>query len=106
MKTKNDLSFQEASLDYDALLQCAKIATYEVQGRLEDYNKQLHEAFSNSDTSLLKLIPEWMEREVGKLVICAETLAVLIGGMDRAHVTIINRTITPEAQEYLDSEEG
>jgi len=104
MKTNNDLSFQEATLDYEAMLRCARIATYEVQGRLQDYDKQLHKALSDNDTSMLELIPEWMEREVGKLAICAETLATLLGGVDRAHVTIINRTITPGAQEYLDSE--
>jgi len=104
MKTKNDLSFQEASLDYEAMVRCAKIAVYEVQGNLEDYNKRLHEAFAENDTSLLKLIPEWMEREVGKLAVCAETLATLVGGLDRAHVNIVNRNITAEAQIYLDSE--
>ena len=104
MKTKNDLSFQEASLDYEAMIRCAKIAVYEVQGNLEDYNKQLHEALSKGDTTRLKLLPEWMEREVGKLSVCGETLASLLGGLDRAHITIVNRSITAEAQQYLDSE--
>jgi hypothetical protein len=106
MKTKNDLSFQEATLDYEAMLRTARIAVYEVQGRIQDYDKQLHKALSEDSTSLLRLIPEWMEREVGKLSVCAETLASLIGGLERAHVTIVNRNITKEAQEYLESEEG
>ena len=107
MKTKNDLSFQEATLDYEAMVRCARIAVYEVQGNIEDYNKKLHKALAEGDTTLLKLVPEWMEREMGKLVVCAETLASLIGGLDRAHVTIVNRNITAEAQDYLDScEEG
>ena len=104
MKTKNDLSFQEALLDYEAMVRCAKIAVYEVQGNIEDYNKQLHEALSKDNITQLRLLPEWIEREVGKLAVCAETLASLLGGLDRAHVTIVNRSITAEAQQYLDSE--
>lgn len=104
MKTKSDLSFQEAKLDYAALIRTAQIATVEVQGRLEDLNKRLHQAISDNNTSQLKLIPEWMEQEVARLTTSSETLAALVGGLSRAHITIINRTLSKEAQEYLDSE--
>jgi len=105
MRTQNDLSFQQANLDYNAMIRTAQIATVEAQGRIEDLDKKLHEALGNNDTSLLRLIPEWMERELTRLTIASETLATLIGGLDRAHVNIINRDISREAQEYLDSEE-
>ncbi len=104
MKTKNDLNFQEAILDYDALVKTAQIALVETQGQLEDLDKKLHEAIGKNDISLLRLIPEWMERELGRLTIASETLASLLGGLDRAHVTIVNRAISKEAQAYLDSE--
>jgi hypothetical protein len=105
MRTQNDLSFQQANLDYNAMIRTAQIATVEAHGRIEDLDKKLHEALGNNDTSLLRLIPEWMERELTRLTIASETLATLIGGLDRAHVNIINRDISREAQEYLDSEE-
>lgn len=106
MKTLNDLSFQQATLDYSALIRTAQIATVEAQSQIKDLDKRLHEALVSNDTSLLRLIPEWMERELGRLTTASETLASLIGGLDRAHINIVNRDISEEAQEYLDSEEA
>ncbi|MFA7101319.1 MAG: hypothetical protein WC196_06270 [Bacilli bacterium] len=105
MRTQNDLSFQQANLDYNAMVRTAQIATVEAQSQIEDLDKKLHEALGNNDVSLLRLIPEWMERELGRLTIASETLATLIGGLDRAHINIVNRDISEEAQAYLDSEE-
>ena len=104
MRTKNELSFQKASLDYEAMIQGARIAVNKTQGSVENYNNRLHNALSEGDTTLLRLLPNWMEEEIKKLAVCTETLASLIGGIDRAHVVIVNRTMTKEARVYLDSE--
>ena len=83
-KTKNDLSFNEAKLDLEAMTVTAKVAV----GRLIDSISSRIGELRDHPSSYL--VADWLNDDARWLTICSETLATLEGAKnDREIITII-----------------
>ena len=87
-KTKNDLSFDEVKLDYQAMLSVSKIACGHC---LEEISRHLGDMRIPSGKFIPWLSAQWLAREAGQLVIAAETMHTLQEGLGRSTVTIVNK---------------
>jgi hypothetical protein len=101
--TKNDLSYDEAKVDFEALLRTAHCAVHSI---LENISKKLdvvrNETFKmdkSIDITALHLNALWLSQEATELVICAETLATLIGAKTRTNIWIVNKPEVPDKGE-------
>jgi hypothetical protein len=92
-KTQNDLSHDLAQLDYQALINTAKIGLGSTMESISQYLGKLRDIglYGCLDTVALKLNSQWLCDEAQKLQIVGETLATLIGGLDRGTIEIINK---------------
>jgi len=86
--TKNDLSYDQAKLDYQALLTTARVAYYELLENIYGYYNKLRDTH---DTTSYYLNASRLAREANHLVIVGETLATLQGGLERSVIEIVNK---------------
>jgi hypothetical protein len=89
--TKNDLSFNHAKLDLQALIFTAKVALGELVRNIDNYNRRLIEcaSYKEDDTVGIYLNAEWANDESKKLLKVAECLATLNGCLEREEIEII-----------------
>ena len=87
--TKNDLSFNRAELDYAALITTAQVAYHHCLNEIDRYREALRRPSSNSSRYL---DAGWLCREADNLVIVAETLATLLGGLEREEIEVVNKS--------------
>jgi hypothetical protein len=87
-KTKNDLSYNEAKLDYQAMLSTSKSAYVHC---LEEISRHLHNMRQLHPPYQPYLSAQWLAREAGQLVTIAETMSTLEGGLTRDSVLIVNK---------------
>ena len=86
--TKNDLSFDKAELDYEALIRTARIAQGHCIERISQHIGKLR----SLDTSVNSALEaEWLKLEAEKLLIASETWYTLQEGRSRSEITIVNK---------------
>jgi len=95
--TKNDLSFNKVTLDYRSLVLAASYAYGLLLESVSKRQRELLDAPSKAmkdpehHTASISLGARWLYEDVSKLQIVAETLATLIGGLDRDEIVIVNK---------------
>ena len=89
-RTKNDLSANTVKLDYQALLYMAKVATGKCLETIGKQTDKIRSAIDLAEVTQLSLQALWISDEANNLAICADTLAALLGGIDRENVEIVN----------------
>jgi hypothetical protein len=87
-KTMNDLSFNHAKLDHEALIRTAEIAFGELIESIASHASKLRNYSANYQRASLR--SEWLAGDARKLVIVAETLDTLYGCRFRDEIEIIN----------------
>jgi len=90
-KTQCDLSFNEATLDYQAMISTATIC---VGAKLEAIHKHASQVRTDCEKQYptgIHLNAEGLLREANQLQTACEVLATLIGGKDRENITIVNK---------------
>jgi len=86
--TKNDLSFNSTKLDYMAMLQTAQIAFAHTRNEVERLVGKTHDLNPHADHSLTcGRILDVAEQ----LVVAAETMHTLEGGLEREELEVINK---------------
>lgn len=86
--TENDLSYNSTKLDYLAMLKTSRIAFAHTRNELSGYLLQTHDIKpSLSYDYLARLIKE----EADQLVIAAETMVTLEGGLYREELEIVHK---------------
>ena len=98
-KTKNDLSWDEVKLDYEALRVTASCAVGRLKDKVYHYLNGMVDNWHEGNMTSMYLNAQWMSEEAGRLVICAETLASLEEGLKRHNVIIVNKPEVPEEKE-------
>uniref|UniRef100_A0A6M3K562 Uncharacterized protein n=2 Tax=viral metagenome TaxID=1070528 RepID=A0A6M3K562_9ZZZZ len=88
--TKCDLSFDEVTLDYDALKRVAAIAVGKCVTEIERHKNELHDACFKLDTTMVHLSGHRLCEEAMQLELATEVYACLCGGKTRHKVTIVN----------------
>ena len=93
-RTENDLSFNKAELDYQAMLTTATVA---YRGCLREIERHLQVMRSlHKKVYLPYLSAQWLESEAKYLTIVAETMHTLQEGLSREELVIVNK---PEVKE-------
>jgi len=87
--TKNDLSYDRATLDHEAMLVTAAVAYGRLLRSIDQYTGGMHEI--NSSVTALHLSAERLKEDADLLVIVAETYATLKGSLDRPELVITNK---------------
>lgn len=89
----NDLSYNSTKLDYLAMLKTSKIAFAHTCNELDGYLHQTHQINpSLSYDHLARLIRE----EANQLVIAAETMVTLEGGLSWEELEVVNKPVKEE----------
>lgn len=86
--TMNDLSFNHAKLDHEAMVRTAEIAFGKLIEDIGDHISKLRNYSAKSHRASLR--SEWLEGDARKLVIVAETLDTLYGCRFRDEIEIVN----------------
>lgn len=89
--TKNDLSSNEAKLDYSALVKTAEIAVSSCLAKVNDYANKIHYDWIAKSFAGVHLNASWLREEAERLEITCETLATLKRGETREHILIVNK---------------
>ena len=87
-KTQNDLSYDEAKLDYQALLATSRIA---VGHCTEEIYKHLSNLRAIPPNKPRPSSAEWLLREANQLAVAAETMYTLEEGLQRSNIIIVNK---------------
>jgi len=95
--SKNDLSFGKVKLDYTTLITTAKIAFHGVLQEINKKCEQLRDTGDEEDTAMY-LNAHRLEEAAKSLVICAETLHALQGGVIRERIEIVNKPQLPDGK--------
>jgi len=86
--TQNDLSHDSTKLDYQALVRTAGIAFSHSRNEIE---RLLHKTYDLNSHINHSLTSERIFDEASKLVVAAETLHTLEGGLSRSQLEIVNK---------------
>lgn len=86
--TKNDLSYDCAELDYDALITTARVAYFHSLNEIYRRQRILQCTDNNTERHLEA---GWLLGEAKNLVIVAETLSTLLEGLKRTTIKIVNK---------------
>jgi len=97
--TKNNLCYQKATLDFEALVGVAFVARGSL---IESVTKYLGLLESEPDQSISSIYAERIKQTAEQLLICAETYSTLIGARERRELVIVNK---PEVAAEKDEEE-
>ena len=89
--TQSDLSYNEAKVDFQALLVTATIAVREVRQQINRLDSQLQSDLFNNDVTGIHLKAQWIGEYAQSLAKVADTYSVLLGAKDRDNLTIVNR---------------
>ena len=89
--TKNDLSYNEAKLDYQAMLLTSRIAYAKC---LDGIYKHYRDMRSLEPVFLPQLSAGWLLEEARRLAIVAETMETLEGGLIRENIIVVNKEVT------------
>lgn len=92
--TKNDLSYDQTKLDYQAMLTTAQIAFSHTR---EEINRHIHNTYNISGKVNYSLEAKWIKEEADKLAIIAETMDTLQGGLTRSQIEVVNK---PEVKRF------
>ncbi len=87
-RTKCDLSFNKALLDFDALLSTAKIAVGHCVERIEEHKQKIHDANLHGNGSSLSHQAGHLLRQAENLATSSEVLATLMAAQSREHLAI------------------
>ncbi len=90
--TKNDLCFNEVTLDYQALLQVAEVAFSHCKEEIREQLRKL----DYPRKSCYYLNAGWLLREAKFLSVAAETLYTLENGLSREELKVVNKPETKE----------
>ena len=85
--TKHDLSYDMAELDYQALLETARVAFHSLLQSISEHSDKCH----HGDITRRFLEAGWLYQDAKELTIVAETLSTLEGGLTRSQIEIINK---------------
>jgi len=88
-KTKNDLSFDCAKVDFQAMLSTAQTAYVHSRDRIYRLLSET-KSLGVTDTTL-HLNAYWIEQESALFAIAGETLATLRGAVKRGKLEIVNK---------------
>jgi len=94
--TKNNLQYQKASLDFEALVKTATIA---VRWSLENIEKNIALLKNEPEKSLSYLFAERIKDTATELVTITETYSTLMGAIDRPILEIVNKPKIEEEKE-------
>jgi len=86
--TKNDLSYNEAKLDYRALLDTATIAFAHTRNEIERLVHRTHDL--NPHTNYASVARQLLD-EAKRMAVAAETMHTLQEGLTRENILIINK---------------
>lgn len=89
--TKNDLSYNEAKLDYTAMIKTAEIAVGKSRSAVINYADKICNDWSNKHFTGVYLNATWLREEAERLEIACEMLATLKGGETRENIIIVNK---------------
>ncbi len=92
--TKNDLSYNETKLDYQAMLKTAAIATRELREQVNRLNSQLCDDLLHNEVTGIHLKSQWLAEYAQSLAITADTYSALLGAKERENISIINKAET------------
>jgi len=92
--TTHDLSFGKVELDYEALLRTSKIALAHTRNELEKYLSQTHDIKPRFSYTFLA---DQIKIEADALVVAAETMDTLEGGLTREELMVVNKPLVVEA---------
>jgi len=95
-KTKNDLSYDKANLDYQAMFSTSRIAYAHC---LEEIGRHLSDMRQLSPSHSPDLSAGWLATEARQLTTAAETMRTLEGGLTRGTITITNKPMIKEEQD-------
>ncbi len=94
--TKNNLQYQKASLDFEALVKTATIA---VRWSLENIEKNIALLKNEPEKSLSYLFAERIKDTATELVTITETYSTLMGAIDRPILEIVSKPKIEEEKE-------
>ena len=89
--TMCDLSYDKATLDYQAMMDVAKAA---IHAHVESINEHLYNmrtAIGEQNHVGTLLHAQWASEEARRLVTATDVLAALIGGVERSEVVLVNK---------------
>ena len=89
--TKNDLSFNETKLDFEALFKTAAFATRELREQINRHNGKLCDSLLNNDATGIHLQSQWLAEYAQSLAIAADTYSALLGAKTRDNLSVINK---------------
>lgn len=89
--TQNDLSFDEAKLDFQAMTTVAGVAVSRLLNNIHRYTKEIGLDFDTKDNTSMYLNSQRLNQETKLLVVCTETLATLREAATRGVLTIVNK---------------
>uniref|UniRef100_A0A6H1ZJH4 Uncharacterized protein n=1 Tax=viral metagenome TaxID=1070528 RepID=A0A6H1ZJH4_9ZZZZ len=88
--TKNDLSYNETKLDFEALLKTAAFATSELRQQIKRLDSQLGDDLLHGNITGIHLESQWLSEYAQSLAIAADTYSALLGAKTREDISIIN----------------
>jgi len=94
--TKNDLSYDLAEIDYQALLITAQYAVGELTEKCADHIDKIRRTAFTKDGTSLRLNASNLKQAAIGLEICADTLATLEGVLENRRIEDVN---LPERKE-------
>ena len=86
--TKNDLSYNKTSLDYQALVTTSKVAYGQLLSSVYKRYRVLQGTESNTERYLEA---GYLKSDAIQLVIVAETLSTLLEGLSREELVVVNK---------------
>lgn len=86
--TQNDLSYNHTKLDYQAMVKTAQIA---FASSRDGIARLIHQTYDINPHVNYKLIGQRIKEEADRLVIAAETMYTLDGGLEREELEIVNK---------------
>ena len=89
--TQSDLSYNEAKVDFQALVTTAAIAVREVRQQISRLDSQLQEDLFSNDVTGIHLKSQWIAEYAQSLAKVADTYSVLLGAKTRDNLTIVNK---------------
>ena len=89
--TQCDPSHDHTTLDHQALLSTAQIATRHCIDEVSRYLAGLNNRLLKSDITGIHLNAHWLAQEARQLDVSAEVLATLMGSLSRQELDITNK---------------
>jgi len=89
--TKNDLSFDKASIDFKAMLQTSAYAVRELTEQVSRYLNEIRETSISNNMTTLWFNANRLKEVSQNLAVASETYATLKEAIDRSELEIVNK---------------